>query len=156
MKRYTPVLLTLLLIALLLVVFLYYPKSEPTISLGEFKAELNSSKSVSIVMDARNSPSTSFVLNCGIQLTQALENSGISPRKFAYDAERCSYSESGATSPILNASVDECESKLTNSVVLYIRYNEAKNSTSFYNSKAAIEGDGNFLNECAIARLVSS
>lgn len=155
MKKYKNILLILLFIAVLLIIYIYYPKSEPTISFSEFKNELNNSKNVSIVMDARNSPSTSVVFNCGIRLTQALENNGISPKKFAYDKERCSYSSSGATSPILNASVDECESKLSNSTVFYIGYNAAKNSTSFYTSKAVIEGDENFLNECSIERLIS-
>ncbi|MCX6776035.1 MAG: hypothetical protein NT130_04280 [Candidatus Micrarchaeota archaeon] len=155
MKEYNNVLLILLFIAVLLIIYTYYPKSEPTISFSEFKNELNNSKNVSIVMDARNSPSTSVVFNCGIQLTQALENNGISPKKFAYDKERCSYSSSGATSPVLNASVDECESKLSNSTVFYLRYNAAKNSTSFYKSKAVIEGDENFLSECSIERLIS-
>jgi len=153
MKEYH-ILLILLFIAVLSIIYIYYPKSEPTISFSEFKNELNSSKNVSIVMDARNSPSTSIIFNCGIRLTQALENNGISPKKFAYDKERCSYSSSGATSPILNASVDECESKLSDSTVFYIGYNAAKNSTSFYKSKAVIEGDENFLTECSIERLI--
>ena len=155
MKEYNNVLLILLFIAVLLIIYTYYPKSEPTISFSEFKNELNNSKNVSIVMDARNSPSTSVVFNCGIRLTQALENNGISPKKNVYDKERCSYSSSGATSPVLNASVDECESKLSNSTVFYLRYNAAKNSTSFYKSKAVIEGDENFLSECSIERLIS-
>jgi len=152
MRRY---LLVGLLVVIAVIAYLYQ-RGEQTISLSEFKSELNSSKKISIVMDARNSPSTSPVLQCGVYLTGVLEMIGKSPRKFAYEGELCFYSESGASNPVLNASVKECESMLANSTVFYLHYNQKKNSTSFYKSRAVIEGDSDFLFDCTISRLIAS
>jgi len=152
MKKY---LLLLLFLLVAVALYLYYGR-EQMLSLSDFKRELNSSNAIAVVMDTRGSPSTSPVLQCGVYITGALEMIGRSPKKFAYDGELCSYSESGASSAVLNASVKECESMLAGSTVFYIRYNGVKNSTSLYKSRAVVEGDRDFLLDCAISRLIVS
>jgi len=155
--KYNSILLILLLIAALVAIYLYYFGSEPTISLAEFKNGLNNSKLISIVEDTR-STSIGVVSPCGSAIATSLTMTGKNIndlRYFAYEGDRCFYSAGGTTINITNMSISECESKLINSTVFYVRYNAAKNSTSFYKSKAVVEGDESFLNECAIARLIS-
>ena len=167
MKKYAPVLLVLLVIAVLLVVFLYYPKNEPTISLNDFKAELNSSKNISIVEDTRNSPSPGALMDCGAAIAGSLGY--INPNTIIFENDTCTYSLGyGDTRNISitdlrnrhkdtqNSSLYDCESKFSSTLIFYIEYNAEKNSTSYYHSRAVIEGDNSFLEDCAIARLISS
>jgi hypothetical protein len=126
-------------------------------SFSDFKKQLNNSKNISIVMDAR-STSAGVVSNCASAIATSLTRTGKSInnlRYFAYEGERCFYSAGGTTINMTNSSISECESKLTNSVVFYIYYNQTKNSTYFCMSKAIIEGDIDFLNECELARRLS-
>lgn len=149
MKKYIPLLLLLLFVAEGCV----YPSGEQPISLSNFKEQLNESGNISIVADTRSSPASGFVINCGLALVTRTSSMGKTSRFFAYEGEKCFYSSSGS-SDVINSSIKECESLISNSIVFYIRYNPAKNSTLFYTSKAVIEGDENFLADCQISKII--
>jgi hypothetical protein len=146
MKKCIAVLLVLLFLVAGCVLLGEHP-----ISLSDFKKQLNNSQSISIVEDTRNSPSLASVINCGTALNMNLARAGkyelLKNRTFVYYGDQCAY---GA----VNSSIQECESLISNSTVFYIRYNQSKNSTVFYTSKAVIEGDENFLADCSISRLI--
>jgi len=148
MKKY--LLVGLLVLIAAAAIYFYYSSEQP-VSLSEFKSQLNSSNKISIVMDTRYSTLNGPVMQCGTDIAMRLGMAGkydaLKNRTFVYEAEQCFYGNS-------TVSIKECESMLTNSLVLYIRYNTAKNSTSLYKSKAVIEGDENFLLDCAISRLI--
>ncbi|MCX6776587.1 MAG: hypothetical protein NTY73_01280 [Candidatus Micrarchaeota archaeon] len=152
MKEYN-ILLSLLFIAVLSIIYICYPKSEPTISFSEFKNELNNSKNVSIVVDMRLAPSSGPSMDCGVGLVQHIEMKGIVTRYFFYDSNGCSYGGSAGSG---NTSIETCQSMLNDPIVFYIQYDPERNSTSFYKSKAVIEGDSSFLEDCAISRLIGS
>jgi len=154
MKEYKNILLILLFIAVLLIIYVYYPKSEPTISFSDFKDELNKSEDISIVTDTRLSPATGFVINCGLDLVTRIHGMGKNARYFSYESEDCLYSSISNTT-LKNSSINECESLMSSSVVFYIKYNPTKNSTIFYKSKVVTEGDNDFLADCQISRLIS-
>lgn len=124
---------------------------EQQLSISEFKTELKNSTSIAIVMDTRNSSSTNIVMQCGADLAMTLGSIGrygaLKNQTFAYEGEKCFYSN-------VTSSINECESRISGSLIFYVRYNAAKNSTSLYKSKAIIEGDGSFLADCAIARMI--
>jgi len=147
MRRGIPILIILLFLA----AGCTYLPGEQTISLSDFKKELNSSKSIAIVMDTRNAPSRGVVMQCGINTAGRLGEIGVYDRlknqTFVYEGGQC---VSGAT----NSSISECESLISNSMAFYIRYNSSKNSTSFYKSKAVMEGDNNFLADCPISKII--
>jgi hypothetical protein len=128
-----------------------YLQGEQTISLSDFKKELNSSKSIAIVMDTRNALLQGVVMQCGVNTAGRLGVLGMYDRlgnqTFVYEDGQC-------TSAAVNSSIEECESLVSNSIVFYIRYNPAKNSTSFYKSKAVVEGDGDFLSDCPISKII--
>jgi hypothetical protein len=126
---------------------------EQSISLSDFKNELNQSANVSIVADTRSAPETGVIINCGLALVTATSSMGKTPRFFAYESGRCFYSESGS-SEVLNSSISDCESLMSNSTVFYVQYNSLKNSTTFYNSKAVVEGDSNFIADCQISKII--
>jgi hypothetical protein len=147
MREYIPFLLILVLLA----AGCTYLQGEQTISLSDFKEELNSSKSIAIVMDTRNAPSKGVVMQCGINTAGRLGAIGMYNRlrnqTFVYEGVQC-------TSETVNLSIDDCESIVSSSIVFYVRYNPAKNSTSFYKSKAVIEGDNDFLTDCPISKII--
>jgi hypothetical protein len=128
-----------------------YLSGEQTISLSDFKQELNSTSIISIVMDTRNSTSSGAVMQCGVDIAGSLGAIGkynaLGNRTFVYEGDQCVYSA-------VNSSIKECESLVSNSTVFYIRYNPSKNSTLFYRSKAVIEGDNGFLTDCVLSRLI--
>jgi hypothetical protein len=150
MKKY--LLVGLLVLIAAAAIYFYYSSEQP-VSLSEFKSQLNSSNKISIVEDTRSAPSMASVINCGTALVLSLETNGRNTNYFTYGDDQCFYG-SLTLNRTMNASIKECESMLTNSLVFYIRYNAAKNSTSLYKSKAVIEGDENFLLDCAISRLI--
>lgn len=139
-----------LLILLLLAAGCVYQPTEQQISLSDFKNDLNSSKSIAIVMDARNSPSPGVVMQCGVDIAGRLGEIGLYDRlnnqTFVYEGEQCSYGN-------VSSSISECESLISNSTVFRIQYSE-KNSTSFYKSEALIEGDSGFLADCSISKII--
>jgi hypothetical protein len=145
MRKYTP----FLLILVLLVAGCTYLQGEQTISLSDFKAELNQTKNVSVVVDTRTTP---YAFNCGIALVQSLEMKGITTRYFFYDKNGCSYG--GRVSGNGNASIEACQSMLNDPIIFYIQYNAAKNSTAFYKPKAVMEGDNDFLADCPISKII--
>ncbi|NYZ78867.1 hypothetical protein H0N99_01850 [Candidatus Micrarchaeota archaeon] len=140
-----------LLILLFLAAGCTYLPGEQQISLSDFRNELNSSKSIAIVMDTRNAPSQGAVMQCGVNIAGRLGAIGLydrlSNQTFVYEGEQCNYGTA-------NSSISECESLISNSTVFRIQYNPAKNSTSFYKSKAVMEGDSNFLADCSISKIL--
>jgi hypothetical protein len=148
MRKYIPLILLLLAAA----AFIYlYSMGEQTVSLSDFKKQLNNSKSIAIVMDTRNSPSKGAVMQCGINTAGRLGAIGLYEslrnQTFVYEGEQCTYATA-------NSSIKECESFISDSTVFYIRYNPSKNSTLFYKSKALIEGDEDFLLDCPISKMI--
>jgi len=148
MRKY---LVGLFIVVILAALYLLYGV-EQTVSLSEFKNELTTARKISVVVDMRSTPVAGTMINCGVALVENLETQGISTNYFFYDEQGCSYGSLKTSSK--NASIKECESKLVNSIVLYIRYNPNRNQTSFYKSKAVVEGDSDFLSDCAIARMI--
>ncbi len=150
MKKY--ILLVLLLLVVAAGVYLHFQGEQP-ISLNDFKKQLNESENISVVTDTRSSPASGIVINCGLAVVTRVSGMGKSPRFFAYEGELCFYSEPGS-SAIINSSIKDCESLISNSTVFYIRYNSAKNSTTFYKSRAVMEGDDDFLADCPISKII--
>ena len=151
MRRYLVV--ALLVIVAAAVLYSLYG-TEQKVSLSDFKKELSGTKKIAIVMDTRYSESTGPVFQCGISIARSVGGLGKLPDNFAYEGETCVHSSSGSMNTTLNSSIQECESMLRGSVVFYIKYNSAKNATSFYKSKAVIEGDGSFLTDCPLASMI--
>lgn len=147
MRRY----LLALVVLMLLFVYLLYG-TEQRVSLADFRKELNTTKKISIVMDTRYSDVRVPVMQCGTSIAWALGVTGrydaLKNRTFVYEGETCFYGNT-------NASISQCESMIAGSTLFYIRYNPSRNSTSFYKSKAVVEGDADFLKDCAIARMIS-
>jgi hypothetical protein len=141
----------LLLTLLFLAAGCVYPPGQQQISLSDFRSELNSSKSIAVVMDTRNSPSPGVVMQCGVDVAGRLGEIGLyehlNNQTFVYEGEQCSYGNA-------SSSISECESLLSNSTVFRIQYNSAKNSTFFYKSEAVIEGDNSFLADCLISKVI--
>jgi hypothetical protein len=146
MRAFVKVLLLIFLVLLGCII-----TGEQTISLSEFKNELNKSGSISVVMDTRSSPSAGVVMQCGVDIAQTLGMIGkyeaVKNKTFVYEDDRCVYWNK-------TSSINECESLISGSTVFYVQYNSTKNSTFFYKSKAVIEGDVSFLTDCAIARII--
>ncbi|MEM3555861.1 MAG: hypothetical protein QXF56_04045 [Candidatus Micrarchaeia archaeon] len=138
------------LIVVLAALYLLYGV-EQRVSLSEFKNELAATNKISIIMDTRHSPITIPVMQCGTDVAMMLGLTGkydaLRNRTFVYEGETCFYGNTTKT-------IKECESIISGSTVFYIRYNQNKNSTAFYKSKAVVEGDSDFLNDCAIARMI--
>ena len=151
MNRY---LIAALLIVVVAVALYALYGTEQTVSLSDFKKELSNAEKISIVMDTRYSELTGPVMQCGISLARSVGGLGKLPDNFAYEGNNCFYSKVGSMNATQNTSIKECESMLTGSVVFYIKYNSARNATSFYKSKAVIEGDGDFLNNCQLASII--
>jgi hypothetical protein len=147
MKEYLPFVMLLLFIS----AGCMQISGEQPISLSDFKNELNSSKSIAIVIDMRNASSTGVVMQCGVDIAGRLGAIGMYERlgnkTFVYEGEQCISQSS-------NSSITECESLISNSTVFYIRYNPSKNSTVFYNSKAVTEGDESFLADCPLSKII--
>lgn len=147
MRNYIPFVLILLFLA----AGCAYLQGEQTISLSDFKQELNKSANISIVMDTRNSTSAGIVMQCGTNLAGRLGIIGkyeaLGNRTFVYEGNQC-------ISATANYSIQYCESLMSNSLVFYLSYNPTKNSTSFYKSKAVIDGDNDFLADCTISKII--
>lgn len=147
MKKYIPFALILLFLA----AGCASKQGEQTISLNDFKTELNSSGNISIVMDMRNSTSSGVVMQCGTDIAGRLGIIGkyqaLGNHTFVYEDNQC-ISISG------NHSVEYCESLVSDSLAFYIQYNPTKNSTDFYKTKAVISGDNDFLADCSISRII--
>jgi hypothetical protein len=147
MRKY---LVSLFIVVILAALYLLYGV-EQTVSLSEFKNELAATNKISIVMDTRYSDVKIPVMQCGADVAMAVGMIGKyeahGNRSFVYDGEMCFYKNT-------TKSIKECESLIAGSTVFYIRYNPNRNQTSFYKSKAVVEGDSDFLSDCAIARMI--